>query len=148
MGFWSRISGIDRARDEGLRRGIDETFCHLLETVQEIRKRRLNFSFWYCACFVCVIAFLKSEGFESRSMVSQVFRGAFALSPIAFSMHLETTIHQCLRTSSPEVKKALSQPLAAARSLFDASIVIVLWKPLMETNSVERLWEIIRELVW
>ncbi len=148
MGFWSRISGIDRARDEGLRRGIDETFCHLLETVQEIRKKRLNFSIWYFACFVCAIAFLKTEGFPSRSPVSQIFRGAFALSPVLFSMHLETTIHRCLRTSSPEVKKALSQPLAAARSLFDASIVLILWKPLMETNSLERFLEIIRDLVW
>jgi hypothetical protein len=133
---------------EGQCCGRRTIYDELLETVQKIRLWRLQFSLCFLALFTGSIAFLKVQGIDSQAQISQVLRAFFAAAPLVFTLSLKVYVKNGLTELNDRERRALSQPLAAARSLFDASLVLLLWKPLMEMKSLETLWAVLLKMLW
>lgn len=89
-------------------------------------------------------------GVWSGESASRILRSVFSAAPVVFALHIKLLVAKSkayLSDAEPEIRAALSQPLSASKSLFDATLVFLLWNPVMEIRSLEHLKDVVLGLI-
>ena len=126
------------------------SYREVVSAIQDIRRRRLVFSLLYASVLAGTLTFLKLRGVQSDESASRILRTLFSIAPLVFALHIKILVarsYDYLSGADAEIRAALSQPLSASKSLFDATLVFLLWNPVMGIRSLEHLGEILRTLI-
>ena len=143
-GLWSAVRGRDYESGKCI------SYREVVSAIQDIRRRRLLFSILYASVLAGTLTVLKLQGVRSDESASRILRTVFSAAPVVFALHIKFLVAKSkayLSDAEPEIRAALSQPLSASKSLFDATLVFLLWNPVMEIRSLEHLRDVVLELI-
>ena len=143
-GVWCALGGHDYES------GKRWSYREVVSAIRDIRRRRLVFSLLYASVLAGTLTFLKLQGVQSDESASRILRTLFSIAPVVFALYIKILIarsYDYLSGADAEIRGALSQPLSASKSIFDATLVFLLWNPIMDIRSLEHLGEILRMLI-
>ena len=93
---------------------------------------------------------MKLQGVQSDESASKILRTIFSIAPVVFALYIKILVarsYHYLSGADTEIRAVLSQPLSASKSLFDATLVFLLWNPVMDIRSLEHFGEILLSLI-
>jgi len=143
-GVWAAVRGRDYES------GKRWSYREVVSAIQDIRKRRLVFSLVYTSVLAGTLTFLKLQGVQSDEGASKILRTLFSIAPVVFALYIKILVarsYHYLSGADTEIRAVLSQPLSASKSLFDATLVFLLWNPVMDIRSLEHFGEILLSLI-